>query len=153
MTHASILLPCLFHPCAQIIAFQTMHYFILALLIPLSLSLLASSNPLTFQGGAFGVSAVLDWRELLGSRPFGASPDWADVWLTPVSLDGVPGAGGLQHVALDQITRPAPGRAAAGVAVKPIKVQDLGDEWELRARDPARKWATWLAWLVAGVLE
>ncbi|CEH13452.1 PROTEIN T03F1.12 [Ceraceosorus bombacis] len=136
----------------QIIAFQTMHYFILALLIPLSLSLFASRDALTFQGGAFSVSAVLDWRELLGAKSFGASPDWADAWLTPVSLDGVPGAGGLQHVPLEQITRPAPGRSASP-AIRPIKAQDLGDEWELRAADPSRKWATWLAWIVAGVLD
>lgn len=142
------------HP--QILALQSLHYLLLALLLPITLSLLASPAPLTFQGGPANLSPLLDWRELLGTPTFSPSSDWADVWLSPTaahpSSDAYPTPQGpFQHVDVLDVTRPVPGMSLKESQVSQAPPRD--GEWDLRGKDEMRKWAIWLAWAVAAVAE
>jgi hypothetical protein len=137
---------------AQIAVLQTLHYFVLLLLLPLAHLMISAPAPLGFTGGALSVSRLLDWRELVAARQFVASPTWADVWLAPVPLAGVAGTGPLQHVPVQLVARPGPEQGVA--AAQTLLGGDApGDEWAVRGADARRKWAAWLAWSVAGVVE
>ncbi|KAF8470286.1 integral membrane protein S linking to the trans Golgi network-domain-containing protein [Russula ochroleuca] len=55
---------------SQIVALQSLHYLTLALLVPPLLSFFAEPGSLEYEGGAFNVGMLMDWREMAGRPTF-----------------------------------------------------------------------------------
>lgn len=56
----------------QILSFQTIHYLILATLVPPMLAIFAETSSLMFEGGPTQVGMVFDWRQIAGRPTY----DW-----------------------------------------------------------------------------
>ncbi|KAJ9476078.1 hypothetical protein PHBOTO_006151 [Pseudozyma hubeiensis] len=63
----------------QILSFQTIHYLILATLLPPFLAIFAETSSLMFEGGPTQVGMVFDWRQLAGQPTYD--------WVAPKSSD------------------------------------------------------------------
>ncbi|SNX87409.1 uncharacterized protein MEPE_06119 [Melanopsichium pennsylvanicum] len=56
----------------QILSFQTLHYLILATLVPPMLAIFADTESLMFEGGPTQIGMIFDWRQIAGRPTF----DW-----------------------------------------------------------------------------
>ncbi|KAI7967066.1 hypothetical protein MJO29_000343, partial [Puccinia striiformis f. sp. tritici] len=52
---------------SQILAIQALHYLILSIITPPMLRIFAKPGPLEYEGGAFNVAMIIDWRAMSGS--------------------------------------------------------------------------------------
>lgn len=119
---------------SQIVAFQAVHYLTLALVLPLFLSIFASSDLLAYEGGSSSISLAMDWRAFTGR-----------------TVSGIPAAGLLNpglatlELATAKITK------ATVVSVSPSDmtkgvVRVL--EW-----DSLRGWAVSFAWMLTSFID
>lgn len=62
----------------QILSLQTLHYLILATLLPPFLAIFAETNSLMFEGGPTQIGMVFDWKQLAGKPTYDWNPpkDW-----------------------------------------------------------------------------
>ncbi|GAA6059955.1 hypothetical protein JCM10212_001304, partial [Sporobolomyces blumeae] len=123
-----------------IVAFQAIHYLILALILPVCLSTLASDPLLAYEGGSSSISLAMDWRAFTGRTVSGLA---AGRVLSP----------GLTHLAA-AATASATARRVAKAATDPVTADVLRQgvvrvvEW-----DAMRGWAVALAWMATSLVD
>ncbi|GAA5926731.1 uncharacterized protein JCM15063_000356 [Sporobolomyces koalae] len=119
---------------SQIVAFQAIHYLILALLLPLLLSVFASPELLSYEGGSSSISLAMDWRAFTGRTVSGVP---ATSILPPGLARVEVAAHGYLPTAVASITK----EDLAGGIVRIV-------EW-----DPTRGWAVAVAWIVTSMID
>lgn len=69
---------------SQIVAFQTLHYLLLATLVPPLLAIFAETSSLMFEGGPTQVGMLFDWRQIAAQPTY----DWQTAVETTVTKTG-----------------------------------------------------------------
>ncbi|GAA5948864.1 hypothetical protein JCM3765_003934 [Sporobolomyces pararoseus] len=119
---------------SQIVAFQAIHYLTLALILPLFLSIFASTDLLSYEGGSSSISLAMDWRAFTGRTVSGI----------PAGRILKPGLATLE-IATMKITK--------GTVVN-VSAEDLARgvvrvvEW-----DSLRGWAVSFAWMLTSFID
>ncbi|GAA5896061.1 uncharacterized protein JCM6883_001701 [Sporobolomyces salmoneus] len=119
---------------SQIVAFQAIHYLTLALILPLFLSIFASSDLLAYEGGSSSISLAMDWRAFTGRTVSGI----------PASRILEPGLASVEF-ATKKITKETLVNVSAEDLVKGVlRVVP----WE-----PIRGWAVAFSWMVTSCID
>ncbi|GAA5875354.1 hypothetical protein JCM8547_003212 [Rhodosporidiobolus lusitaniae] len=115
---------------SQIVSLQALHYLILAIILPVLLSLLANRDLLRYEGGASSIGMAMDWRAFTGSTVSGV----------PASRALQPGLAGLAAAAGGTAGKIDAGELARGV----VRVVE---------GDALRGWAVAVGWVAASMVD